>query len=95
MTSPCGPVRSSGSVENRGGGEVDKLSPAELEERITEFIAEHQDATDGGDFGTPRRDVLDELSSDGVREREIEDRLDDLEGRGRVHNVGGGLLMVN
>lgn len=82
-------------VENRGGGEVDKLSPAELEERISDFIAEHQDAANGGDFGVPRRDVLDELSSDGVREREIEDRLDDLEGRGRVHNVGGGLLMVN
>jgi replicative DNA helicase Mcm len=82
-------------VENRGGGEVDKLSPAELEERITDFIADHQDATDGGDFGVPRRDVLDELSSDGVREREIEDRLDDLEGRSRVHDVGGGLLMVN
>ena len=82
-------------VENRGGGEVDKLSPADLEERITEYIAEHQDATNGGDFGTARSEVLDELSSDGVREREIEDRLDDLESRGRVHDVGAGLLMVN
>lgn len=81
-------------LENEGGGETDKLSPAELGQRIIEEVQALQPMDHGSEFGADRDEVIGSVAGHGIRKREVEDRLDELEADNEVHEVGGGLLMV-
>lgn len=75
------------------GVTADKLSPEELEAMIVEEVEENQD-NDTSTFGAERDAVIEAIADRGVRETEVEDRLDELVDESELSELGGGRLMV-
>ncbi|WP_276257215.1 ATPase [Halomontanus rarus] len=72
---------------------ADRLSPEELSAAILEEVEEHQD-DDPSSFGADREQIIETITGEGVRRKEVESQLEDLIDDREVNDVGGGKLMV-
>ena len=72
---------------------ADRFSPAEIKEMIVEEVEALQ-GEDASSFGADRDLVIETITDEGVREKEVEAALDEVIEEKKVSEVGGGKLMV-
>jgi DNA replicative helicase MCM subunit Mcm2 (Cdc46/Mcm family) len=81
-------------IESQEAGVLaDKLSPEEIREMVVEAVEDLQDS-DPSSFGADREAVVERITDGGVREKEVEDAIDDLLDDAAISEVNGGKLMV-
>ena len=79
-------------VDQETATQRDKLTKEELREKIVRIVETRSER--GSSFGADRAAVVDDIVSEGVREEEVEDCIEELVDDTELGDAGSGKLMV-